>query len=76
MKLEKEIERRDKKISDDQRLIREMSEEIVALRQLLDCAAANIALLTKEQGGRRVLSAEEVKRALGTFTLSATRDND
>ena len=76
MKMEDEIKRRDKKILDDKKLISEMREEIVALRQLLDCAAANIALLTKEQGGKRVLSASEVKKALDTFTLSAKRDDD
>ena len=76
MNTQNEIKRRDKKIEDDKRVIKELSEEIVALRQLLDCAAANIALLAYEQGGIKKLSAEDVKEALGRFTLSARRDNE
>ena len=38
----KEIGRRDKRINNDKKIIDELKEEIEALRQLLDCAAANI----------------------------------
>ena len=72
----KEIERRDKKISDDKKRIEELTEEIVGLRQLLDCAAANIAMLVKEQGGKRILSADDVKNALGNYRLFATKDKE
>lgn len=54
--------------------IEELSEEITALRQLLDCAAANIALLVSQKGGRYRISAEDVKTALGRYELAAKRD--
>ena len=76
MNMSNEIKRRDKKFEDDKKIIAELTEEIVALRQLLDCAAANIALLAFEQGGTKKLSAEDVKNALGRFTLSASRDDE
>jgi hypothetical protein len=71
-----EIKRRDKKIADDKKLIGELREEIEAMRQLLDCAAANIAMLVKEQGGKRIISADDVKKALGNYRLFATKDKE
>lgn len=55
--------------------IAELKEEIVALRQLLDCAAANIVILTEQKGGKVTLSKERVCEALGKYRLCATRDN-
>ncbi|MEE0867616.1 MAG: hypothetical protein UIL37_04850 [Clostridia bacterium] len=71
-----EIKRRDKKISDDKKLIAELEEQIIALRQLLDCAAANIALLVKDSGGVRSLSRKDVSEALGRYKLCAVRDDN
>lgn len=71
-----EIKRRDKKIADDRKVINELKEEIEAMRQLLDCAAANIAMLVKEQGGKRVISSNDVKNALGKYRLFANRDKE
>ena len=71
-----EIKRRDKKIADDKRLINELKEELEAMHQLLDCAAANIFMLVREQGGKRTISSEDVREALGKYKLSATRDEN
>ena len=62
-----------KKAADDKKRIEELTEEITALRQLLDCAAANIALLVKEHGGKRKISAADVSEALGKYELHASR---
>ncbi len=72
----KEIERRDKRIENDRKIIKELQEENEALRQLLDCAAANIVLLVGESGGTRKISAADVGEALGKYRLSAKRDED
>lgn len=74
--MKNEIKRRDKKIADDKKLIDELKEEIEAMRQLLDCAAANIAMLVKEQGGKRIISADDVKNALGKYSLYARKDEE
>ena len=72
----KEIERRDKCIKDREKTISELREEITALYQLLDCAAANIVLLVGKCGGIRKLSKKEVSDALGKYKLTAKRDGD
>lgn len=71
-----EIKRRDKKIADDKKVIEELKNEIEAMRQLLDCAAANIVMLVREQGGKRTISSADVKDALGKYRLCASRDSD
>lgn len=72
----KEIGRRDKRIKNDKKIIDELKEEIEALRQLLDCAAANIVLLVGESGGIRKIPAKEVGEALGKYKLCARRDDE
>ncbi len=76
MNYKNEIMRRDKRIETYKNTEEELREEITALRQLLDCAAANIVLLTKEKGGKVTLSKTEVSDALGKYHLSAKRDKD
>lgn len=71
----KEIERRDKKIADDKKTIIALKEEVTALKQLLDCAAANIVLLVKEGGSVRKISRESVRVVLGQYHLSARCDD-
>ena len=75
MNMEKEIERRDKRIADDKKLITELKEEIVALRQLLDCAAANLVMIVKDTGGLRKISKKEVSEVLGKYRLGAKCDD-
>lgn len=72
----RERERYIRKKETDKKRITELTEEITALRQLLDCAAANIAILTYESGGERRISAKEVKSALGKYELHARREGD
>ena len=72
----KEIERRDKRIRDDAEKILSLKEEIEALRQLLDCAAANMVMLVGEEGGERKISRKDVSAALGKYRLSATCDDE
>ena len=72
----KEITRRDNRIKNDGKIIKELREEIVALRQLLDCAAANIVILTEKSGGIRKISRKDVSEALGKFRLNAKCDDD
>ena len=71
-----EIKRRDKKIADDKKVIEELRSEIEAMHQLLDCAAANIFMLVREQGGKRVISSSDVKDALSRYKLCAARDDE
>lgn len=75
MNSEKEIKRRDKRIADDKKIIEELKEEIVALRQLLDCAAANLAMLVRDTDGVRKISKKEVSEVLGKYRLSAKCDD-
>lgn len=75
MDAKKELERRDKRIADDKKTISELKEEIVALRQLLDCAAANLAVLVRDTGGVRKISKKEVSEVLGKYRLSAKCDD-
>lgn len=72
----KDIGRYEKRIESDRKKILDLEEEIEALRQLLDCAAANISLLVKEQGGEKKLSKDDVRDALGRYSLSASRDEE
>ena len=71
-----EIMRRDKRIADDKKIIAELNEEIIALRQLLDCAAANIVMLVNDGGGTRKISRKEVSEVLGKYRLSAKCDDE
>lgn len=76
MDYKKEIDRRDKKIEDLKREIKHKEEEISAMGELLDCAAANIVVLVKNVGKRAALSKTEIKEALGKFHLSAKDDGN
>lgn len=76
MNYKKEIERRDTRIAAYKKEILSLNEEIVALRQLLDCAAANLVLMVKERGGTMSLSENEVRDALGKFHLHARKDDE
>ena len=71
-----EIERRDKHIEACRKEIKSLNEEIIALRQLLDCAAANIVLLVKEHKTPLKLSKKEIRDALGKFHVHATNDDE
>ena len=75
MNIEKEIKRRDKRIVDDKKLIAELKEEIIALRQLLDCAAANIVMLVKNTDDVITISRRDVSEALGKYRLIAKCDD-
>lgn len=74
MDYQKEIQRRDRRIENYKKEIMALKEEIVALRQLLDCAAANLVLAVKERGGSLKLSKTDVSEALGKFHLHAKKD--
>lgn len=71
-----EIERRDRHIEACKKEIRALNEEIIALRQLLDCAAANIVLLVKEHKTPLKLSKKEISEALGKFHVHASNDDE
>ena len=75
MDYEKEIGRRDKRIEAYKKEVSELCEEIVAMRQLLDCAAANLVLALADGGKPRSLSKEDVKNALGKYHLSAREED-
>ena len=72
----KEIGRFRKKAEDSVREIEKLKEEISALHQLLDCAAANIVLLVNGHGGKCKIPADEISRVLGKYELSASRESD
>lgn len=76
MDYKREINRRDKRIEACRQEISALKEEISALRQLLDCAAANLVLAVKEQGGKIKLSSTDVSTALGKYHLQARKDED
>lgn len=77
MDYRKEILRRDKKIEDLKTEIKAKEEEISAMHQLLDCAAANLVILVKKAGRPIVsLSKKEIAEALGIFHLRAKDDGD
>lgn len=75
MDTQKEIGRRDNRIKNDKKKIEELKEEIEALHQLLDCAAANIVILVRENGGSCKIASKDVSEALGKYRLHATRDD-
>lgn len=74
MELKKEITRRDKKIEELKKEINTKNEEIAAMNELLDCAAANLVLAVK--GKTLKISKKEVSEALGKYHLRAKGDND
>ncbi len=76
MDYKREINRRDKKIEDLKKEIKAREEEISAMCELLDCAAANLVLLVKDAGETVILSKKEVAEALGKFHLRAKDDGD
>ncbi len=76
MDYKREIDRRDKKIEDLKKEIKGREEEISAMCELLDCAAANLILLVKDAGETVILSKKEVAEALGKFHLRAKDDGD
>ena len=76
MEHKKEIERRDKKIELLKKEVSVLEEEIVAYRELLDCAVANIVILAKNEGGKRKISGKEVREILGRYKLTAKRDGE
>lgn len=69
-----EKERFEKRIDAYKKEVGELHEEIIALRQLLDIAAANLVLVLKDEKSPCKLSKEEIKKALGTYRLSARED--
>lgn len=64
MKLKEKCEMLERKEALGQKKISELEEEITALRQLLDCAAANIALLVSD----RAVCAESQPRMFGALS--------
>lgn len=69
-----EKERFEKRISAYKEEVRELHEEIIALRQLLDIAAANLVLVLKDKESPYKLSKEEIKKTLGTYHLFAREE--
>ena len=76
MDYEKELGRRDKCIADCKKVIKELKGEIEAFNQLLDCASANLVVMVKEKGGSLCLSKNEVREALGKYSLKAKDDGE
>ncbi len=76
MDYKNEIARRDKKIEALKKEIKAREEEITAMHELLDCAAANLVLTVKEKGGKLSLSKKAVSEALGKYRLTAKDDGD
>lgn len=74
MDYKNEIARRDKKIEDLKKEIKAREEEISAMHELLDCAAANLVLTVKEKTVK--ISKKEVSEALGKFHLRAKDDGN
>lgn len=76
MDYKREVERRDKRIDTLKKEMKSLGEEIKAMQELLDCAAANLLLVVKERGKTMKLSKKEVSEALGKFHLKAKDDGD
>lgn len=76
MDYKNEIARRDKKIEDLKKEIKAKEEEISAMHELLDCAAANIAVLVKEADEIVSISKKAVSEALGRYSLRAKDDKN
>ena len=74
--MKKEIERLERRITSDKKRIEELKEEILALKQLLDCAAANIVLLVKDGGCVKKIPKQEVSDVLGKYHLGAKCDDE
>ncbi len=74
MDYKKEIDRRGKKMEDLKKEIKSREEEIEAMHQLLDCAAANLMLAVKEKTVK--ISKKEVSEVLGKFHLRANDDGN
>ena len=70
-----EKERLEKRIETYKKEVRELHDEITALRQMLDIAAANLLLVLKDEKSPYKLSKEEIKTALGTYHLTAREDS-
>ncbi len=66
--------RLEKRIASYKTEVCELHEEIVALRQLLDCAAANLVLILKDGEQPRALSKDDVRKALGKYHLAAREE--
>ncbi|MBE7033689.1 MAG: hypothetical protein E7406_05630 [Ruminococcaceae bacterium] len=76
MDYKNEIARRDKKIEDLKKEIKAKNEEIAAMHELLDCAAANIMVLVKEADEIVSISKKAVSEALGKYSLKAKDDGN
>ena len=76
MDYKNEIARRDKKIEDLKKKIKAKDEEIAAMHELLDCAAANIAVLVKEANEIVSISKKKVSEALGKYRIHAKDDGN
>ena len=74
MNPENEVRRYNKRLESYKAEVEELKEENIALRQLLQCAAANIALLVKDAGKSVTLSKDAVADALCRYKLSAHRN--
>lgn len=73
--MEREIKRLKTRIDSYKKEVRELHEEITALRQLLDCAAANLILVLRDDEKPRSLSKEDVRCALGRYHLAAREED-
>jgi len=76
MDYEKEIDRRNKKIDSLKKEIKSKTDEIEAMHELLDCAAANLVLMVKEAEKSIKISKKKVREVLGKFHLRAKVDGD
>lgn len=73
--MEKKIMLLERRIDSYKKEVRELYDEITALRELLDCAAANLVLVLKEGETPRAISKEDVKCALGRYHLAAREED-
>ncbi len=73
--MENEIKRLERRIGLYKKEVRELHDEIMALKQLLDCAAANLILVLKDGETPRAISKEDVKCALGKYHLAAREED-
>ena len=76
MNYKNEIARRDKKIEDLKKEIKAREEEISAMHELLDCAAANLVLTVKNADVPLTLPKKDVSDALGKFHFRAKDDGN
>lgn len=73
--MENEIKRLERRIGLYKKEVRELHDEIMAHKQLLDCAAANLILVLKDGETPRAISKEDVKCALGKYHLAAREED-